>query len=330
MIEQSLIKALLEAGVHFGHQTHRWNPKMKRFIYGEKNGIYVVDLRKTAEGLMAAKSFLRSVAAEGGAILFVGTKQQAQAIVQEEATRCGQFYVNFRWLGGLLTNFVTIRRSVTRLTTIRAWKEDGTMTRMTKKEASRLEKELARLERSLSGILTMERLPQALVVVDAKREETAIHEANRLGIPVVALVDTNSDPDPIAYVIPGNDDSIRSIRLILSHLADAILEGRQVYLAGQPETKAQAEAKEATLPPSALEPSVVESGQADPSVVASAASVDESKLAEGDIEEIVPEGVLRAKIKEAETEPRKRRPVRPKEEDVERKEKMEKEGGLDV
>ncbi|PIQ82622.1 MAG: 30S ribosomal protein S2 [Candidatus Omnitrophica bacterium CG11_big_fil_rev_8_21_14_0_20_64_10] len=228
-----LIKDLLEAGVHFGHQTHRWNPKMKRFIFGEKNGIYLVDLQKTAEGLTAAQDFLRATAAQGGGILFVGTKRQAQPIIEEQARRGGQFFVNLRWLGGFLTNFETILKSVHRMQTIRRWREDGTMGRMKKKEVAAREKELEKLEKVLRGIEEMTRLPKAVVVVDAKREDTAVKEATRLGIPIVALADTNCDPDPIRYVIPGNDDAIRSIQLVLSKLVDAILEGRREYLTRQ-------------------------------------------------------------------------------------------------
>ena len=220
---------------------------MKRFIFGEKNGIYIVDLEKTAQGLERAREFLRSISAEGGSILFVGTKRQAQPIILEEAVRCGQFYINFRWLGGLLTNFATVRKYIERLKTLQRWKTDGTLEQMTKKEAARAEKELTKLERVLKGIQEMPRLPKAIFVVDAKREETAVQEAVRLGIPVVALVDTNSDPDPISYIIPGNDDAIRSIKLISSLLADSILEGHQSYLAGQAEVleRAQAEKREA-------------------------------------------------------------------------------------
>ena len=240
MIEP-IVKELLEAGVHFGHQTHRWNPKMRRYIYGQKNGIYILDLEKTARSLNDAKAFLRKVASEGGPILFVGTKRQAQPIIEEEALRCGQYYVCMRWLGGLLTNFQTVRKSIDRMKTLRSWKEDGTTEKMTKKESSQADKELAKLEKVLKGIQDMPRLPKAIFLVDAKRETTAVQEATKLGIPLVSLVDTNSDPDPIAYVIPGNDDAIRSIQLVTGQLADAILEGRQSYLAGQAEIAAKAE-----------------------------------------------------------------------------------------
>ncbi len=245
MMIEPIVKELLEAGVHFGHQTHRWNPKMRRYIYGQKNGIYILDLEKTAKSLQEAREYLRKVASEGGPILFVGTKRQAQPIVVEEAVRCGQFHVSIRWLGGLLTNFQTVRKSIARLKELQAWKEDGTLDRMKKKEAARAGKELAKLEKVLSGIQEMPRLPKAIYIIDAKREVTAVEEATRLGIPVVSLVDTNSDPDPISYVIPGNDDAIRSIKLVTGLLADSILEGHQSYLAGQAEiaSKAAAERK---------------------------------------------------------------------------------------
>jgi len=243
MIIEPIVKDLLEAGVHFGHQTHRWNPKMRRYIFGKKNGIYILDLEKTARSLQEAREYLRKIASEGGPILFVGTKRQAQPIVTEEATRCGQFYVCVRWLGGLLTNFQTVRKSIARLKELQSWKEDGTLGRMKKKEEARCGKELAKLEKVLSGIRDMPRLPKAIYIIDAKREVTAVKEAIRLGIPVVSLVDTNSDPDPISYVIPGNDDAIRSIKLVTRLLADAILEGRQSYLAGQAEVAAKAAAE---------------------------------------------------------------------------------------
>lgn len=295
MIEP-MIKNLLEAGVHFGHQTHRWNPKMRPYIFGEKNGIYILDLEKTASGLLESQEFLHSVAAEGGHVLFVGTKRQAQAIVAEQAGRCNQYYVNLRWLGGLLTNFQTIRRSIERLKAIRTWRQDGTLQRLTKKEAAQREKELAKLEKVLSGIIEMEHLPKAIIVVDAKREETAVKEARILGIPVVALVDTNTDPDPISYVIPGNDDAIRSITVVLSHLADALLEGRQVYLAGHPEPPqpSPAVAEEAEEP---ADPGAAVQEGPHPEVE-TLAVVDE-------VEAIVPEGTL--KVVEKTAPPKKKR-----------------------
>ena len=295
MVIEPLVKELLEAGVHFGHQTHRWNPKMKRYIFGEKNGIYVLDLEKTAQGLEKAREFLRKIASEGGSILFVGTKRQAQTIIQEEATRCGQFYVSLRWLGGLLTNFQTVRRSIERLKTIRGWREDGTFLKRTKKEVAHLEKELVKLEKVLGGIIEMERLPKALCVVDAKREETAVREANRLGIPVVALVDTNSDPDPIAYPIPGNDDAIRSIKLVTSRLADAIQEGYQAYRAGIEEARMKEEAQ-------VLEKAEAEAAAkqaAETKVVAPPTPEELVAPPVDEVEAIVPESTLRQTLKEA-------------------------------
>ncbi len=297
---EAIVKDLLEAGVHFGHQTRRWNPKMKRFIFGAKSGIYIVDLEKTAQGLVQAREFLRSVAAQGGPILFVGTKRQAQPIIEEEAARCGQYFVSHRWLGGLLTNFQTIRRSLERLNTIRRWREDGTLQRMTKKEAAHQEKELAKLEKALSGILEMGRLPKAMVVVDAKREETAVKEANRLNIPVVALVDTNTDPDPIAYVIPGNDDAIRSIKLILSFLADGVLEGRQAYVAGLEEAERQSR----PAAPVQEEPSA----SPETPVPAPEAAIQTPLLE--DVEAIVPEAALKTKIDAV--PPKKKRTIKAK------------------
>ena len=309
MLIEPMIKNLLEAGVHFGHQTRRWNPKMKRFIFGAKNGIYLVDLQQTAEALEKAVSFLRSVAEQGGAILFVGTKRQAQPIIVEQAARCGQFWVSFRWLGGLLTNFQTVRRSIERLKSIRTWKEDGTMEKITKKEAAGLEKELFRLERVLGGIIEMGRLPKAIVVVDAKREETAIREATRLNIPVVGLVDTNSDPDPIAYVIPGNDDAIRSIQMVLSVLADAILEGRQSYLAGIAAAAEEKEEKEREAARELAAASEKSAAESQPSLEepgsAAVPLVDE-------VEAIVPEGALTVKLKEADQMAHKSKLVKPK------------------
>lgn len=222
-----IMKDLLEAGVHFGHQTKRWNPKMKKFIFGEKNGIYIIDLQKTLKKFSDACEFMRRTAEEGKLILFVGTKRQAQEIIEEEAQRCQMFYVTQRWLGGMLTNFQTIRQSVDKLKRIEKLKEDGTYEKLTKKEIASLEKQRISLEKNLGGIKEMRVLPGALFVVDIKNEEIAVREANRLGIPVVGIVDTNSDPDEIQYPIPGNDDAIRSIRLITSRIADSINGGRQ-------------------------------------------------------------------------------------------------------
>lgn len=243
----TLVKEFLEAGVHFGHQTRRWNPKMKRFIFGERSGIYIIDLEKTTRGLAEACDFLKGIASQGGQILFVGTKRQAQLIIAEEAARCGMFYVNQRWLGGMLTNFATIRKSIGRLQEIREMKTSGAMEKRPKHEQAAFDKELSKLEHSLSGIIEMQRLPRAVIVVDSKREETAVKEANRLSIPVVGLADTNCDPDLMTYVIPGNDDAIRSIKLVLSALTNAIIAGRNEFAEGQAAAAAEAEQK-ALLP----------------------------------------------------------------------------------
>ena len=240
-----LIKQLLEAGVHFGHQTRRWNPKMKKYIFGSKNGIYIIDLEKTQKSLLKACSFLKSVSSSGGYILFVGTKKQAQDIIKEEASRCGMFHVNQRWLGGMLTNFQTIKKSIKRLLDIERMKEDGTMAKLSKKEVSALNKELFKLNKNLEGIRNMDKLPKVMFVVDAKKEEIAVKEANTLKIPVVALVDTNSDPDKIEYVIPGNDDAIRSIKLVTGIIADSVLAGKEEFRAGVAKAKAEAEAEAA-------------------------------------------------------------------------------------
>ncbi|HHT84528.1 MAG: 30S ribosomal protein S2 [Bacillota bacterium] len=221
------MKQLLEAGVHFGHQTRRWNPKMKPYIFIERNGIYIIDLQKTVRMIEEAYDFLRNTAMAGGRVLFVGTKKQAQEAVEAEATRCGEFYVNKRWLGGTLTNFGTIQKRIEKLLELEEWESTGYFDRLTKKEVAVLLKEKERLEKHFSGIKGMRSLPDALFVVDPRKERIATLEARRLGIPVVAIVDTNCDPDEVDYVIPGNDDAIRSVRLICSKMADAILEGKQ-------------------------------------------------------------------------------------------------------
>jgi small subunit ribosomal protein S2 len=226
------IKELLEAGVHFGHQTNRWNPKMKKYIYGERNGIYIIDLQKTTKRFQTAYEFVKNVAAEGQAILFVGTKRQAQDIISEEARRCGMFYVTHRWLGGMLTNFQTIRKSIEKLKKLEAARTDGTFERLPKKEVSKLEKEREQLEKNLGGIKEMTTLPGAVYIVDTRMERTAVLEARRLMIPIVAIVDTNCDPDEIQYPIPGNDDALRAIKLVTAKIADAVIVGRQ--RSGQP------------------------------------------------------------------------------------------------
>ena len=222
------MKELLEAGVHFGHQTRRWNPKMKPYIFGERNGIYIIDLQKTLRLFKEASRFITEVTAQGGSLLFVGTKRQAQDAVAEEARRCGMFYVNQRWLGGLLTNFVTIKKSVARLKELDEMSTDGRYELLSKKEVARLERERRGLEKNLAGIKEMKSLPRILFVIDSRKEEIAVREANRLQIPVVAVVDTNCDPDRIDHVIPGNDDALRAIKLFTSKVADAVVGGRAV------------------------------------------------------------------------------------------------------
>ncbi len=220
------IKDLLEAGVHFGHQTKRWNPKMKKYLFGERNGIYIIDLQKTLKKVQEAAEFMRRVAIEGLPIVFVGTKKQAVDVIEEEARRCEQFFVSRRWLGGTLTNFQTIRKSVSRLRRIEDLETKGGLEQRTKKEATRLRRERQKLNQALEGIKGMDRLPGAVFVIDTKKERIAVREARRLGIPIVAVVDTNCDPEEIDYPIPGNDDAIRAIRLMSARMADAILEGR--------------------------------------------------------------------------------------------------------
>ena len=221
------MKQLLEAGVHFGHQTRRWNPKMAPYIYTERNGIYIIDLQKTVKKLEEAYNFVRETSANGGNILFVGTKKQAQDAIKEEAARCGGYYVNARWLGGMLTNFRTMRTRIDRLAQLRKMEEDGTFAMLPKKEVIKHQGEIEKLEKYLGGVKEMKKIPAALFIVDPRKERNAIAEAKKLNIPVVAIVDTNCDPDEIDYVIPGNDDAIRAIRLIASAMANAAIEGRQ-------------------------------------------------------------------------------------------------------
>ena len=259
------MKELLEAGVHFGHQTKRWNPKMNKYLFGERNGIYIIDLQKTLNKFQQAYDFVRQVGASGGEVLFVGTKKQAAESIAEEAKRCGMFFVNRRWMGGMLTNFQTIRKSIDRLHQLEVMKEDGTFAKLPKKEVLKLEREMAKLEFSLSGIKEMSGLPGTVFIIDPRKERIAVQEARRLGIPVVAVVDTNCDPDEIDYPIPGNDDAIRAIRLMASKMADAVVEGRGFRMEGAIE-EAKGEAK-------GEEPVAAE-------VPASAPVVDEGKLAE--------------------------------------------------
>ena len=221
------IKQLLEAGVHFGHHTRRWNPKMQEYIYTERNGIYIIDLQKTVKKFEEAYMYVRELSAENKSVLFVGTKKQAADAIKEEAERCGMYYVNVRWPGGMMTNFKTIKKSINRLNTLTKMAEDGTFDMLPKKEAAARQKEMADLERNYGGIKNMNELPAAIFVVDTKKEANAVKEAKKLGIPVIAIVDTNCDPDDADYIIPGNDDAIRAIKLISSVLADAVIEGRQ-------------------------------------------------------------------------------------------------------
>ena len=221
------MKQLLEAGVHFGHQTRRWNPKMAKYIFTERNGIYIIDLQKTVKKLEEAYLFIRDISASGDSLLFVGTKKQAQDAIKEEAERVGMYYVNARWLGGMLTNFDTIRKRIDRLAQLKRMEEDGTFNLLPKKEVIKLNGEISRLTKYLGGIKDMKRLPGALFIVDPRKERIAIAEARKLGIPVVAIVDTNCDPDEVDFVIPGNDDAIRAIKLIAQTMANAIMEGRQ-------------------------------------------------------------------------------------------------------
>ncbi len=266
------MKQLLEAGVHFGHQTRRWNPKMAPYIFTERNGIYIIDLQKTVRKVDEAYNFVRDLARNGGTVLFVGTKKQAQETVAEEATRCGMFYVNQRWLGGLLTNFATIRKRVQRLAELARMETEGALEQRTKKEAMRLRREREKLQKYLAGIKDMTRLPDAVFIIDPRKEKIATLEARRLGIPVIAIVDTNCDPDEVDYVIPGNDDAIRAVRLLTSKMADAVLEGRE----GLQER----------------EPAGGEAGPAEAEVVEAAESADESgeadDLAAGDEAEAIP------------------------------------------
>lgn len=238
------MKQLLEAGVHFGHQTRRWNPKMAKYIFTERNGIYIIDLQKTVRKAEEAYMFIRDVAAQGGSVLFVGTKKQARESIEQEAKRCNMYYVNNRWLGGMLTNFKTIRQSIARLTRINNMEKNGDFEALTKKEVSKLVLEREKLEKNLGGIKEMRQLPSALFIVDPRKEHIAISEARKLGIPIVGICDTNCDPDELDYVIPGNDDAIRAVKLIAGKMADAVIEGRQ---GEQEEEQAEGEAVEAEV-----------------------------------------------------------------------------------
>jgi small subunit ribosomal protein S2 len=223
------MKELLEAGVHFGHQTRRWNPKMREYIFGERNGIHIIDLQKTLKMFRESSRFVTDLGLQGKSLLFVGTKRQAQEAIAEEAARCGMFYVNHRWLGGTLTNWATVQKSIKKLKGLKAMVEDGRMAQIPKKQAVRMEREMKHLQQNLAGIENLPGMPDALFIIDSNKEEIAVHEARRMGIPVVAVVDTNCDPEVVDWVIPGNDDALRAIRLFASKVADAVIEGRQAY-----------------------------------------------------------------------------------------------------
>ena len=249
------MKELLEAGVHFGHQVRRWNPKMKEYIFGERNGIYIIDLQKTQRMFRDALGFVSNAIAEdrGKTVLFVGTKRQAQDAVREEAERAGQYYVNQRWLGGLLTNFQTVQKSIKRLKDLEAMQTDGRYEKLTKKERIKLDREREGLNKNLSGIKSMNRLPDIVFIIDVRKEEIAVAEANRLGIPIVAVVDTNCSPEGIDYVIPGNDDALRAVRLFASRIADSILEGQQIATEGGVVAQAEEGSEGVTVEPAANE-----------------------------------------------------------------------------
>ncbi|TAM84476.1 MAG: 30S ribosomal protein S2 [Acidobacteria bacterium] len=292
------MKEFLEAGVHFGHQTRRWNPKMKEYIYGERNGIYIIDLQKTLKLFKEATKFLAELARNGRVILFVGTKRQAQEAVSEEAQRCQMFYINHRWLGGLLTNHTTIQRSIQRLRELEEMSRDGRYDLLTKKEVQRLERERKHLVQNLAGIKDMPGLPDALFVVDSNKEEIAVLEARKLGIPVVAVVDTNCNPDVVDYVIPGNDDALRAIRLFTSRVADAIMEGRQMALEKQMEeekiaAEKAAEELEARRQAEAIEASELIVGEADVSLDIGEEDYEKYlKLEEKEVEQEASRGAL--------------------------------------
>ncbi len=270
------MKQLLEAGVHFGHQTRRWNPKMKNYIFTERNGIYIIDLQKTVKLLDTTYNYVRDLIADGGNIVFVGTKKQAQESIRFEAERCGAHYVNHRWLGGMLTNFNTIRKRIDRMLRLEAMETDGTFERLTKKEVLTLQNEKQRLHKFLSGIRNMRELPEAIYVADPRKEKIAVAEARKLGIPVIAIVDTNCDPDEIDFLIPGNDDAIRAVKLITSVIADAVLEGKQI--SEQPEAEEEPEAEEKTLADVDETTAVEEAGAESESSAALNLSVDEEDV----------------------------------------------------
>ena len=287
------MKELLEAGVHFGHQTRRWNPKMKQYIFGARNGIYIIDLQQTVKMFKKAFQFVSEAVADGESILFVGTKKQARDSIYEEANRCEMFYVHNRWLGGMLTNFQTIRKGIDRLNHLSQISADGTINRFPKKEMLKLEKERVKLDNNLGGIRNMERLPAALFVVDTKNENIAVREARRLGIPVVAVVDTNCNPDEIDYIIPGNDDAIRAIRLLTSRIADACIEGRERMeerLKAEADKEVAEGAAEAIAAEEELERTIVSDGSEGPVVEVVRRKVATPEEVQADTEEAAQEG----------------------------------------
>ena len=283
------MKELLEAGVHFGHQVRRWNPKMKEYIFGERNGIYIIDLQKTQRMFRDAITFVTNLIAEdrGKTVLFVGTKRQAQDAIREEAERCGMYYVNQRWLGGLMTNFQTVQKSIKRLKDLEAMQTDGRYEKLTKKERIKLDRERESLNKNLSGIKSMNRLPDCIFIIDVRKEEIAVAEANRLGIPIVAVVDTNCSPEGIDHVIPGNDDALRAVRLFTSRISDAILEGQQIATEGTPPQEGGPTAIVAADTVDAEEPE------------AAATATAESRAVAPPVQEIAPPAALTA----SETEP---------------------------
>jgi small subunit ribosomal protein S2 len=277
------MKELLEAGVHFGHQVRRWNPKMKEFIFGERNGIYIIDLQKTQRMFREAIGFVTNLIAEdrGRTVLFVGTKRQAQDAIREESEKCNQYYVNQRWLGGLLTNFQTVQKSIKRLKDLEAMQTDGRYEKLTKKERIKLDRERESLNKNLSGIKSMTRLPDAIFIIDVKKEEIAVAEANRLGIPIVAVVDTNCSPEGIDYVIPGNDDALRAVRLFASRIADAIVEGNQIATEGgvlpaEPGAAGETTPEASTTPTPTTEASAGDQDGKEPQAASQPSQIDET------------------------------------------------------
>ena len=317
MTQTVTVKQLLEAGVHFGHQTRRWNPKMKRYIFGEKSGIYIINLELTLDCLTRAIEFLRKTAAEGKDVLFVGTKKQGQEPIRDAATRCGMPFVNERWLGGMLTNFSTVRKSVARLDWIDQMERDGNFRFITKKEASGLMKEREKLIRYLTGVRTMKRLPGALFLIDTKKEEIALKEAIRLGIPSVALIDTNCDPDLVDYPIPGNDDAIRAIKLFSDLACEAITQGRNEFLKIYPETMVETPepVAEVVIPEIALpveEAPVAETEPVEPGIEVKVPGAEPGPDDKPVVEELENK-FLQQKLIEEEEKIKAKRPVRPKE-----------------